>query len=92
MTRTSKAPSSQHAAQHEEEESSDAIQKVMPLLKPNYLYTFRRVDHRHPWRPTDFMRKQNHSMIQRNEDHMFGPLTSMITAFGNIFKLIGISR
>jgi hypothetical protein len=62
------ASSSQHAAQHEEEKSSDAIQKVIPQLKPNYLYTFRRVDHRHPRRPTYFTRKENHSMIQSNED------------------------
>jgi hypothetical protein len=75
MKQTDKAPhgsgvgsSSQHAMQQEEEESSDAIQKVTHPLKPNYMYTFRRVDHRHPHRPTNFTRKDNHSMIQRNED------------------------
>jgi hypothetical protein len=72
---TNKAPcgsgvvsSSQHVAQQEEEESSDGIQKMIHPLKPNYMYTFRKVDHRHPRRPTDFMRKENHSMIQRNDD------------------------
>jgi hypothetical protein len=80
-THTGKAPrcsgaasSSQHAAQHEEDESSDAIQKVISPLKPNYLYTFRRVDHHHPQRPTYFTRKENHSMIQRNKDpHVWVP-------------------
>jgi hypothetical protein len=71
--RTDKAPhgsgvgsSSQHPT--EEEESSDAMQKVILPLKPNYLYTFRRVDRRHPRRPTNFTKKENHSMIQRNDD------------------------
>jgi hypothetical protein len=32
------------------------------------MYTFKRVDRRHPHRCTDFTRKENHSMIQRNDD------------------------
>jgi hypothetical protein len=59
--------SSQHIVQ-QEEESSDAIQKVIHPLKPKYMYTFRRVDHRHPRRPTDFIRKENHAKIQRMDD------------------------
>jgi hypothetical protein len=73
--RTNKAPcgsgvgsSSQHAAQQVEEEPNDAIQKVIHPLKPNYMYTFQRVDRRHSHMPTEFMRKENHSMIQRNDD------------------------
>jgi hypothetical protein len=69
--RSHKAPRGSGAgssSQHANEEPSDDIQKVVPPLKPNYLYTFRRVDRRHPRRPTDFTKKENHSMIQRNDD------------------------
>jgi hypothetical protein len=80
MRQTDKAPrgsgvgsSSQHVAQQQQEESSDAIQKVIHPLKPNYMYTFRSVDRCHPRKPIDFTRKDNHSMIQRNEDPYVWP-------------------
>jgi hypothetical protein len=39
------------------------IHKVECLLQSNFEYTLRRVDHRHPRRPTDFTRGENQSMI-----------------------------
>jgi hypothetical protein len=69
--RVDKAPRGSGAgssSQHAEEELSDAIQKVIPPLKLNYLNTFQRVDRRHPRRPIDYTRKENDSMIQRNDD------------------------
>jgi hypothetical protein len=64
IRRTNKTPRSSgvgSSSQHSEiEEPSDAIQKIFHPLKP--------LDHRHPRRPTDVTRKENHSMIQRNDD------------------------
>jgi hypothetical protein len=47
---------------------SNVIQKVERPLQPNYEYTLRRVDRRHPHRPTNFTLGENHSMININED------------------------
>jgi hypothetical protein len=47
---------------------SGIIQKVERPLRPDYEYTFRRVDRRHPRRSTDFTRGENQSMINRNEN------------------------
>jgi hypothetical protein len=49
----------------------DKIQKVDHLLKPDYEYTLRRVDRRHPRRPTNFTLGENQSMVNRNEN-LFG--------------------
>jgi hypothetical protein len=51
-----------------EARASDVIQKVEHLLKPGFEYTLRRVDRRHPCRPTNSTRRENHSMIIQNED------------------------
>jgi hypothetical protein len=51
-----------------EARARDEIQKVERPLRPNYEYTLRRVDHRHPHRPTDYTLGENQSMINRNED------------------------
>jgi hypothetical protein len=51
-----------------EARESDLIQKVERPLRPNYECTLRRVDHRHPYRPTDFSLGENQSMINRNEN------------------------
>jgi hypothetical protein len=51
-----------------ETRASNVIQKVEHPLQPNYEYTLKRVDHRHPHRPTDFTLKENQSMINKNED------------------------
>jgi hypothetical protein len=44
------------------------IQKVERPLRSGYEYTLRRVDHRHPRRPTDFTLGENQSMVNRNEN------------------------
>jgi hypothetical protein len=44
------------------------IQKVEYPLRPGYEYTLRRVDHRHPHRPTDFTLGENQSMVNHNEN------------------------
>jgi hypothetical protein len=46
-----------------EERASDIIQKVERPLQADYEYILRRADHRHPHRPTNFTRGENHSMI-----------------------------
>jgi hypothetical protein len=51
-----------------EARASDIIQKVERPLQADYEYTLRRVDHRHPHRPTNFTRGENHSMINRHEN------------------------
>jgi hypothetical protein len=51
-----------------EARASDIIQKVERALWADYEYTLRRVDRRHPHRPTDFTRGENQSMINRHED------------------------
>jgi hypothetical protein len=51
-----------------ETRASDVIQKVEHPLRPDFEYTLRRVDRRHPRRPTDFTRGENQSMINLNED------------------------
>jgi hypothetical protein len=51
-----------------EARASGIIHKVERPLKPNFEYTLRRVDRRHPHRPTNFTRAENQSMINRNED------------------------
>jgi hypothetical protein len=52
-------------AVHEAREAraSGIIQKVQCPLQPNYEYTFRRVDRRHPRLPTDYTRGENQSTI-----------------------------
>jgi hypothetical protein len=42
-----------------EARASGIIQKVEPPLKPNFEYTLRRVDHRHPRRATKYTRLEN---------------------------------
>jgi hypothetical protein len=54
--------------QAREERASDTIQKVEHPLRADYEYTLRRVDHRHPRRPTNFTRGENHSIINRYEN------------------------
>jgi hypothetical protein len=54
--------------QAREERASDIIQKVQHPLWADYEYTLRRVDHRHPHRPTYFTRGEDHSMINRHEN------------------------
>jgi hypothetical protein len=44
------------------------IQKVKRALQPDFEYTLRRVDRRHPRRATDFTRGENQSMINQNDD------------------------
>jgi hypothetical protein len=48
--------------------ASGVIHKVERPLKPDFEYTLRRVDHRHPRSLTDFTRGENQSMINQNED------------------------
>jgi hypothetical protein len=50
-----------------EARASELIQKVECPLRSNFKYTPRRVDRCHPWRPTDFTRGENQSMIHRDE-------------------------
>jgi hypothetical protein len=54
--------------QAREARASDIIQKVEHPLRADYEYTLRRVDRRHPRRPTDFTRGENQSMINRHDD------------------------
>jgi hypothetical protein len=42
-----------------EARASDVIQKVEHPLRPDFEYTLRRVDRRHPHRPTDFTLGEN---------------------------------
>jgi hypothetical protein len=58
----------QAVCQAREERASDIIQKVEHPLQVDYEYTLRRVDRRHPHRPTNFTRGENHSMINRHEN------------------------
>jgi hypothetical protein len=58
----------QTVRQAREERASDIIQKVECPLRADYGYTLRRVDRRHPRRPTNFTRGENHSMINRHEN------------------------
>jgi hypothetical protein len=58
----------QAVRQAREERTSDIIQKVERPLQTYYEYTLRRVDRRHPHRPTNFTRGENHSMINRHEN------------------------
>jgi hypothetical protein len=58
----------QTVRQVREERASDIIQKVERPLRADYEYTLRRVHHRHPRRPTNFTRGENHSMINRHEN------------------------
>jgi hypothetical protein len=58
----------QTVRQAREERASDIIQKVERPLWADYEYTLRRVDHRHPRRPTNFTRGENNSMINRHEN------------------------
>jgi hypothetical protein len=58
----------QTVRQVREERASDIIQKVERPLRADYEYTLRRVDRRHPRRPTNFTRGENHSMINRHEN------------------------
>jgi hypothetical protein len=51
-----------------EARASDIIQKVERPLKPDFEYTLRRVDCRHPRRPMDYTNRENQSMINWNED------------------------
>jgi hypothetical protein len=44
------------------------IQKVEYPLRPDYEYNLRRVDRRHPHKPTDFTLGENQSMVNRNEN------------------------
>jgi hypothetical protein len=55
---------------HEAREARERveIQKVERPLRPSYEYTLRRVDRRHPRRPTDFTLGKNQSMVNRNEN------------------------
>jgi hypothetical protein len=48
-----------------EARESGIIQKVEHPLQPNFEYTLRRVDHRHPHRSTDFARGENQSIEMR---------------------------
>jgi hypothetical protein len=48
--------------------ASGIIQKVEHPLRPDYEYTLRRVDRRHPRRPTDVSLGENQSMVNRNEN------------------------
>jgi hypothetical protein len=52
---------------HEAREAKESgiIQKVERPLQPNFEYTLRRVDRRHPRRPTDFARGENQSIELR---------------------------
>jgi hypothetical protein len=78
--------------QAREERVSDIIQKVEHPLRADYEYTLRRVDHRHPRRPTNFTRGENHSMINQHKICMFGPLSFTIIGFGITSKPIGTSQ
>jgi hypothetical protein len=51
-----------------EARANDVIQKVERPLKPDFEYTLRRVDRRHPRRTTDYTKRENQSMINQNED------------------------
>jgi hypothetical protein len=51
-----------------EARASDIIQKVERPLWADYEYILRRVDRRHPRRPTNFTRGENHSMINGHEN------------------------
>jgi hypothetical protein len=70
--------------------ASGTIQKVEHPLRPDYEYTLRRMDHRHP-RTTNVSLGENQSMINRNEN-LFDWTTELHDhRFWNIFKLIGTS-
>jgi hypothetical protein len=51
-----------------EARESGLIEKIERPLQPDYRYTLRRVDHRHPRRPTNFTRGENKSMINKDEN------------------------
>jgi hypothetical protein len=51
-----------------EAKESGIIQKVDCPLRPDYEYTFSRVDHRHPRGPMDFTRGENQFMINKDEN------------------------
>jgi hypothetical protein len=51
-----------------EARASDIIQKVEHPLWADYENTLRRVDCHHPRRPTNFLREENQSMINRHEN------------------------
>jgi hypothetical protein len=51
-----------------EARASDIIQKVKHPLQADYEYTLRRVDRRYPRRPTNFTRRENHSMINQHKN------------------------
>jgi hypothetical protein len=51
-----------------EARASDIIQKVERPLRADYDYTLRRVDLRHPRKPTYCTRGENQSMIYRHEN------------------------
>jgi hypothetical protein len=51
-----------------EARARDEIKKIVRPLRPDYEYTLRQVDHRHPRRPTDYTLGENQSMINCNED------------------------
>jgi hypothetical protein len=58
----------QAVRQARDERASDIIQKVERPHQGDYEYILRRVDRRHPRRPTNFTRGENHSMINRHEN------------------------
>jgi hypothetical protein len=70
---------------------SEIIQKVEHPLRPDYEYTLRRVDQRHPCRPTNFSLGENQSMVNHNKIRLIGQPSFMITCFGIISILIGTS-
>jgi hypothetical protein len=86
-TRASASRATEEAANQAEGQAvreareSEIIQKVERPLRTDCGYTLRRVDHRHPRRPTNFTMGENQSMINRHEnpyewtsdlhDHMF---------------------
>jgi hypothetical protein len=51
-----------------EARDSRIIQKVERPLRSDYEYTLRRVDQRYPRRPTYFIRGENQSMINKDEN------------------------
>jgi hypothetical protein len=51
-----------------EARARDEVQKVERSLRSDYEYTLRRVDRRHPHRPTDFTLGGNQSIVNNNEN------------------------
>jgi hypothetical protein len=71
--------------------ASGIIQKLERPLRHDYEYTIRRVDRRHPHRPTCFSLGEKQSMVNCNEIRLSGHPSFMKIGFGTISKLIGIS-